>query len=151
MIEGQEPEGIARRVIDWNQFMTIGTADAEGVPWVSPVWYAPVEYREFLWVSDPEARHSSNIAARPNVAIVIFDSHTAGGWNAVYVSATASEVTGADLERGIELYHRRSVERGLREWTADDVRAPAKHRLFRAAASEHFVLSAHDERIPVRL
>jgi hypothetical protein len=74
-----------------------------------------------------------------------------GGWNAVYVSATASEVTGADLEQGIELYHRRSVERGLREWTADDVRAPAKHRLFRAAASECFVLSPHDERIPVRL
>jgi hypothetical protein len=41
----------ARRVIDSNQFMTIGTADDEGVPWVSPVWYTPVEYREFFWVS----------------------------------------------------------------------------------------------------
>ena len=83
--------------------------------------------------------------------MVIFDSHEAGGWKAVYVSATASEVTGADLERGIELYNRRSVDRGLPGWTADDVRAPTKHRLFRATASEHFVLSPHDERIPVRL
>jgi hypothetical protein len=40
-----------------------------------------MDYPEFLWVSDPEAlgvrpggRHSSNIAARPRVAIVIFDS-----------------------------------------------------------------------------
>ena len=97
---GEELEAIARRVIDSNQFMTIGTADDEGVPWVSPVWYAPVEYREFFWVSDPEARHSSNIAARPRVAIVVFDSHEAGGCKAVYVSATASEVTDADLERG---------------------------------------------------
>ncbi len=53
-------------------------------------------------MSDPEARHSRNIAARPQVAIVIFDSHEAGGWKAVYVSATAGEVTGADVERGIE-------------------------------------------------
>jgi hypothetical protein len=74
MMDDEELEVIARRVIDSNQFMTIGTADDEGVPWVSPVWYAPVDYREFLWVSDPEARHSSNIAARPRVAIVIFDS-----------------------------------------------------------------------------
>jgi nitroimidazol reductase NimA-like FMN-containing flavoprotein (pyridoxamine 5'-phosphate oxidase superfamily) len=139
MVEGEELGAIARRVIDSNQFITIGTADEESVPWVSPAWYAPAEYREFFWVSDPEARHSRNIAARPQVAIVIFDSHEAGGWKAVYVSATAGEVTGADVERGIELFNRKSVDRGLREWTAEDVRAPAKHRLSRgdgAAAVE---------------
>ena len=151
MMEGEELEAIARRVIDSNQFMTIGTADDEGVPWVSPVWYASVDYREFFWVSNPRTRHSSNIAARPQVAIVIFDSHEAGGWKAVYVSATAGEVTDADLERGIERYNQRSVHWGLREWTADEIRAPAKHRLFRATASEQFVLSPQDERIPVRL
>src|ERR671918_2019124 len=151
MMAGEELEAIARRVIDSNQFMTIGTADDEGVPWVSPVWYAPVEYREFLWVSDPEAKHSSNIAARPRVAIVIFDSHEAGGWKAVYVSATATEVADDDLERGIEHYNRKSVDWGLREWTSDEILAPAKHRLFRATASEHFVLSPHDERIPIKL
>ena len=137
MVEGEELGAIARRIIDSNQFITIGTADEEGVPWVSPAWYAPAEYREYFWVSDPEARHSRNIAARPQVAI--YDSHEAGGWKAVYVSATAGEVTGADVERGIELFNRKSVDRGLREWTAEDVRAPAKHRLSRgdgAAAVE---------------
>ncbi len=44
--------------------MTLGTADEGGTPWVSPVWYAPDGYTEFLWVSDPEARHSRNLAAR---------------------------------------------------------------------------------------
>jgi nitroimidazol reductase NimA-like FMN-containing flavoprotein (pyridoxamine 5'-phosphate oxidase superfamily) len=111
MVEGEELGAIARRVIDSNQFITIGTADEEGVPWVSPAWYAPAEYREFFWVSDPEARHSRNIAARPQVAIVIFDSHEAGGWTAVYISATAGEVTGADVERGIELFNRKSRRR----------------------------------------
>ncbi len=37
MVEGEELETIARRVIDSNQFMTIGTPDEEVVPWVSPV------------------------------------------------------------------------------------------------------------------
>jgi nitroimidazol reductase NimA-like FMN-containing flavoprotein (pyridoxamine 5'-phosphate oxidase superfamily) len=151
MSGGEEHETVARKVIDSNQFMTIATADGEGVPWVSPVWFASEEHREFFWVSDPEARHSTNIAARPRVAIVIFDSHEAGGWRAVYFSATAGEVAGADLMRGMEVYNRRSVDWGLREWTEDEVRAPAKHRLFCATASEHFVLSPQDERIPVSL
>jgi ketosteroid isomerase-like protein len=146
-----DPEAIARRVIDSNQYMALGTADPDGVPWVSPLWYAPVDYREFLWVSAPEARHSLNIAERAEVAIVIYDSQEAGGWNAVYITATASELSGAELERGIALFSRRSVDRGLREWTADDVSASAKHRLFRALASEQFVLSPDDERIPVRV
>jgi hypothetical protein len=47
MVEGEELGAIAQRVIDSNQFITIGTADEEGVPWVSPAWYAPAEYREF--------------------------------------------------------------------------------------------------------
>jgi hypothetical protein len=47
MMEGEELEAIARRIIDSNQFITIGTTDEEGVPWVSPAWYAPAEYREF--------------------------------------------------------------------------------------------------------
>jgi hypothetical protein len=47
MVEGEELRAIARRVIDSNQFITIGTADEKGVPLVSPAWYAPAEYREF--------------------------------------------------------------------------------------------------------
>ena len=42
-VEGEELGAIARRVVDSNQFITIGTADEEGVPWVSPVWYAPAQ------------------------------------------------------------------------------------------------------------
>ena len=68
MVEGEELGTIARRVIDSNRFMTTGTADEEGVPLVSPVRYAPAEDRESFRLSDPEARHSSNITARPRRA-----------------------------------------------------------------------------------
>jgi hypothetical protein len=30
--------------------MTLGTADAEGDPWVSPVFFAAEAYRDFYWI-----------------------------------------------------------------------------------------------------
>lgn len=145
----EELREIAGSVIDANQFMTLATADADGAPWASPVWYAPRAYREFYWVSSPDAAHSKNILVRPQVAVVIFDSHTTGGWNAVYLSATAEQLE--DVDEGIEVFSRRSEEKGFGPWTADRVLPPARHRLYRATASEHFVLDPHDERIPVDL
>lgn len=138
---------MARSVIDSNRYMTLATADGDGVPWASPVWYAPAEYREFYWVSSPEARHSRNLAVRPQLAIVIFDSHQAGGWNALYLSAVAEQL--ADVDEGIEIFSRHGEEQGLRRWTRDDVLPPARHRLYRATASEVFVLDPHDQRHPV--
>src|SRR5687768_2053911 len=67
---------MARAIIDSNLYLTLGTADENGRPWVSPVYYAPEGYAEFYWVSSPEATHSRNIAARPEVAIVVFESRT---------------------------------------------------------------------------
>jgi nitroimidazol reductase NimA-like FMN-containing flavoprotein (pyridoxamine 5'-phosphate oxidase superfamily) len=145
----QDLGAIARGVIDANRYMTVGTADEGGRPWVSPVWYATSDYRDFFWVSDPEARHSRNLAGRPEVSIVIYDSHEPGGWKSVYLSATAGEATGGELERGLEIFSSRSLAQGLREWTHDDVRAPARHRLYRATAEDVFVLSPEDERMPV--
>ena len=46
------PEG-ARAIIDGGRYMVLATADAAGVPWASPVWYAPRGYSELFWVSDP--------------------------------------------------------------------------------------------------
>ena len=121
---------IARTIIDSNQYMTLGTADEAGRPWVSPVWYASADYREFFWVSSPEATHSRNLAARPEVSIVIFDSHaTVGSGQGVYVSAVAEELTGPDLDRGIAVFSRRSESHGAGEWSLKDVSAPARHRL----------------------
>jgi nitroimidazol reductase NimA-like FMN-containing flavoprotein (pyridoxamine 5'-phosphate oxidase superfamily) len=144
-----ELRAIARSVIDANQFMTLATADAEGAPWASPVWYAPHGYGAFYWVSSPEATHSRNIAARSEVAIVIFDSHTTGGWNAVYVSASAERLDAVD--EGIEIFSRRSQEQGFGAWGRERVVEPARHRLYRATAVQHFVLDTHDHRIPVDL
>jgi nitroimidazol reductase NimA-like FMN-containing flavoprotein (pyridoxamine 5'-phosphate oxidase superfamily) len=148
--EATDLQAVARSIVESNSFMTLATADADGRPWASPVWYAHAEdHREYLWVSSPEATHSRNLSARPEVAIVIFDSHQAGGWNALYLSGTAAQL--GDGEEGIELFTRRSLAKGLRAWGPDEVRAPSKHRLYRATIDEAFVLDPHDQRIPVTL
>src|SRR3954471_12644975 len=94
-----ETTSVARRIVAANMYMTIATADADGRPWISPVWFAPSSETEFLWVSSPDARHSRNIAVRPAIAIVIFDSTVpVGAAEALYVDAVAGEVSSRDLD-----------------------------------------------------
>jgi nitroimidazol reductase NimA-like FMN-containing flavoprotein (pyridoxamine 5'-phosphate oxidase superfamily) len=55
---------MARGIIESNRYMVLGTADAHGVPWVTPVWFAQSDHQPFVWVSSAERRHSRNIGAR---------------------------------------------------------------------------------------
>jgi hypothetical protein len=141
MNQQEDLGAVARGIIDSNRYMVLGTADETGRPWVSPVYFAAAGYAEFYWVSSPEATHSRNVAARSQLSIVVFDSQVPiGTGQGVYMSAVAEELEGVDLDRGIDIFSRRSEEHGAREWTLEDVRPPALYRLYRATASEHWVL-----------
>jgi pyridoxine/pyridoxamine 5'-phosphate oxidase len=148
-----DPAAVARGVIDANAFMTLATADADGRPWATPVWFAHRDHREFVWVSRPGARHSVNLAGRPQLAIAIFDStQVPGDVAAVYVEAEGGVVTdAAELADGVEVFARRSEDQGLSVWTTDDVTGPAEHRLYRARARAMFILGPRDNRIEVPL
>ena len=142
----------ARRIVDSNVYMTLATADADGRPWASPVWFAHDGYRRLLWVSKPEARHSRNLADRPQAAVVIFDSTVAEGVaEAVYLEVEAGQVSEEEEERCIAVFSRRSAELGWPGWSVEDVRPPARLRLYVARATAHFVLGPNDERIAVSL
>src|SRR5919204_6900057 len=97
-----ENDAQARRIIDDNLYMPLATADADGRPWATPVYFGAIDYREFLWVSKPGARHSRNIAERPEVGIVIFDSRVPiGTGRGVYIAAEAHEVAAEDLDAAL--------------------------------------------------
>jgi uncharacterized protein YhbP (UPF0306 family) len=148
----QDIDATARSIVDDGRYMTLGTADAEGHPWATPVWYAPDGYREFFWVSAPEARHSRNLAERPEAGIVIFDSNARiGTGQGLYMAAVVDRPSGAERERGMDVFSRRSQAQGAGAWTLADVEGDARLRLYRATASEHFVLDARDRRVPVSL
>ena len=149
-----EPDLVARgrAIVDANLYMVLGTADTGGRPWASPVYFAPDRYRDFYWVSRPEAVHSQNIEQRPEISIVIFDSSVPiSTGQAVYMSANAQQLTGDEGVTGIDVFSRRSLLHGGAQWTLRDVEAPARLRLYGASAVEQFVLSADDRRIPVTL
>ena len=141
MNQQQDLGAIVRSIIDSTMYMVLGTADETGRPWASPVYYAAAGYTEFYWVSSPEVRHSRNIAIRPQISIVIFNSQAPiGTGQGVYMSAVAEELTGGDLDRGIEIYSRTSLGHGGHEWKQEDVSVPALYRLYRATVSEHWIL-----------
>lgn len=141
---------VARRVIDANSYMTLATADTTGRPWATPVWFAERDGREFVWVSRPGTQHSRNIADRPEVTLVVFDSTVAvGSATAMYVEAVAGEVAEADRTDALAVFNARSAARGIREWDESEVTEAAQFRLYRATASHVWVLGEHDQRVPV--
>lgn len=142
----------ARAIVAANAYMTLATADADGRPWATPVFFAPASYAELIWVSRPDARHSQNVAVRPEVAIVVFDSQAPiGTGRGVYMTARADLVPAADLERGLAAFSRSAQGRGGDPWSVDDVGPDAPFRLYRAVASEQWVLDDRDRRVPVPL
>ncbi|NEE02415.1 pyridoxamine 5'-phosphate oxidase family protein [Phytoactinopolyspora halotolerans] len=142
-------------IVEGNLYLVLATADATGRPWSSPVYFAHIGFTEFLWVSNPDVTHSRNIAGRPEVGIVIFDSRAEiGTGQGVYMSAVGELLEGDDVREGIDAYSRRSVAHGGREWTSDDVRPGGDLRLYRAVADSHWILAKDgqpDHRIPVTL
>ena len=111
-----ELDAMARRVIDANHYMTLGTQEPDGRPRLSPVYYTAARYSDFYWVSSPEARHSRNVAERPEVQIVIFDSTAlVGAGQAVYLGAAARAIprrrARSRLSRGVPHHRRRPTVR----------------------------------------
>jgi hypothetical protein len=153
----QQPglDAVARAILDTNHYMTLGTAGADGHPWVSPVFFAAAsDYRDLYWISSPGATHSRNLAARPELSIVVFDSQApVGTGQAVYMAATAAELSGADLDRGLQVYPGEAGRRaGARDYAPADLLGPSVYRLYRASVTQHWVLdpdAVPDQRTPV--
>ena len=141
----------ARAIIDANLYLTLGTTDADGRPWTSPVYFAPAGDRRFYWMSATDARHSRHLAERPQVSMVIFDS-TVPPYHgrAVYAVGEARELSGTDLDRALEAYPRPDGQ-GATPVTRSEVTAPAVYRLYQATVSDMWILCPREPRQPCPL
>ena len=109
----ESPTDVARRIIDENSYATLATADVDGRPWVTPVWFAERGLRQYGWVSRTTRRHSQNVAQRAEIALVVFDSTAPGGsGSAVYVEAAAAQVPDHELPVSLSVIQREV--RGIR-------------------------------------
>jgi hypothetical protein len=142
----------ARELIDGNRYMTLGTADADGNPSVAPVFYATADYASFYWMSPADSVHSRNLAVRPQLGIVIFDSTVpAYTGRAVYLTATAQELAGSDLDLGLQIYPGPATRGGGDAVPHEEVLPPEPYRLYRAVASACSVLCPRDAMQPCLL
>jgi pyridoxamine 5'-phosphate oxidase-like protein len=119
--------------------MVLGTVEPDGRPRLSPVFYTPAGYRRFYWVSSPTAQHSRNVAERPDVEIVVFDSSVQPGQGqAVYMSAVAREVPPNELSTHLgDAFD--PATRGARAFTVDELSGEGDLRLYVATATSYDV------------
>jgi hypothetical protein len=145
-------QALAREIIDKALYMVVATSDPSGQPWASPVYFAHRDYRDFFWISQPDATHSENLRERREVGIAIFDSsQPVDTGEGAYVLGVARELPAHETAEGIENFSERSVSHGGGEISAEDVSPPARHRLYQATAEAIYVLDAHDHRVEVSL
>jgi hypothetical protein len=142
----------ARSILDTIRYVVLSTVDADGRPWTSPVYFAPGDdLREFYWLSATDSRHSVNVAARPQVSLVVFDSTVRPyHGNAVYAVGEAHELSGDDVGRGLEIYPG-AAERGVPRFTLEDVSGSSPYRLYQATAADLWVLCPREPRQPCAL
>ena len=136
---GMGSVALAKHLIDSNRYMVLGTVDPDGRPRVSPVYFSPDGYSVVYWVSSLESHHPRNIAERPDVSMVVFDSAAEiGSGEGVYLIARAEVVPDDELDRCLDTVVWTRFP-GLRQFSAAELRHPEVRRLYRARIDEHSI------------
>lgn len=131
----------AQELVRSNRYLVLGSVDPEGRPWTSPVYFAADhELRHFYWMSTETSRHSANLAAGPDVSLVVFDS-TVPPYHGrcLYAVGAARVLAGDDVRRGLTTYPGPPA-RGGAAVSVDDVTGTSPWRLYRAETSALWVL-----------
>lgn len=127
------------RVLAANRYLVLGTADEDGQPWVTPVFFAPVNPNRVCWVSSPDSRHSRNIAGRKAVAITVFDSTVAvGRAEAAYFDADAAQATPDEVDAALRSLNSRLPQDKL--LSGDDLQPRGPLVIYRADLRHRYVL-----------
>jgi nitroimidazol reductase NimA-like FMN-containing flavoprotein (pyridoxamine 5'-phosphate oxidase superfamily) len=152
---------MAHDVLESNRYVVLGTAQPDGHPRVSPVYFNHHDRQALYWVSSPDSQHSHNIAADPRVNAVVFDSSVPSPQTrAVYLTGRAAEVPEADLPVEIGRAFAREDTGGARAFSVEELSGEGDLRLYRldVETAEVHARGGHpkwgmgiDTRLPVTL
>jgi uncharacterized protein YhbP (UPF0306 family) len=104
-------QAVARELLEGSSALcAIATVTQDGLAHVNTAyfaWAAPAF--DLVWLSDPAAGHSQNLAHNPTAAVAVYDSSQAWGGpdRGIQLFGTAREATGQDLLHAREAYQRR--------------------------------------------
>lgn len=133
-----EDKARVRAILQTNEHMVLATADKNGKPWVTPVLYSFDNKNSLYWVSSKDARHSSNVRDRSEVAIVIYMTEPTR--DAVYIEAKAEElVDDKEIMSAIEVRNTRHHPDKYRVKTLADVSGHASWRIYKAMPKAMYV------------
>ena len=143
----------ARSVLHDTSYAVVATADVDGTPWATPVWFAHEDLDRLYWLSWPGSRHSKFIEQRPEVALTVFDTNAVPNeGTAFYATAQTRQCPEEQLDDGLGILNRRLVAQGLGKVTRERITGESRLRLYVAEISEAWVLDQDvdvDQRAPV--
>ncbi|SEE70385.1 pyridoxamine 5'-phosphate oxidase family protein [Ruania alba] len=127
------------RVLAANRYLVLGTADEDGEPWVSPVFFALLDPERMCWVSSPDSRHSRNIAQRARIAITVFDSTVeVGRAEAAYFDADAARATPEETTAALQSLNSRLPQN--KQLSCEDLQPRGPLIVYRADLRRRYVL-----------
>ena len=141
----------AAQLLEQNAYLTLATVTSAGRPWASPVYFAADGLADFYWSSATYSRHSENLAETGAVSVAVFDS-TVPPYHgrALYAEGHATVVDDDELEHALAIYPG-PQSRGGSRLDIDDVTGSSPWRLYRARATDVWVLCPRDPRSPCAL
>lgn len=143
----------ARAILDHTSYVVLATADPDGRPWATPVWFAHDHLDRIYWLSWPGSRHSQLIEQRSDIALTVFDSTaTPHEGTAFYATAHARRCPEDQLDAGLVVVNRRSLRQGMAGFKREQVTGDSRLRLYVAEIAEAWVLDQDtdvDQRAPV--
>lgn len=103
------------KILNKNLYMTISTVSNEGLPWVTPVFFAQNKELDLYWYSHKSSEHSSNINNNELIAITVFDSTKEGDdIKAVYMKAISKELKSKEeIINGLKIYSEKLLKRNI--------------------------------------
>ena len=131
------------QIIRENLYMVIATASKTGMPWISPVYFASDSKLNFYWSSSKNSMHSRLINKNKNVAVVVFNSAAAEGTgNAVYMTGKASEVSGKEIQHGLNLLYNRTgkTSKYFKNMTSSDYTGSSPVRIYKFVPRKFWML-----------
>jgi uncharacterized protein YhbP (UPF0306 family) len=102
-------ERLARRLMNASPLCSLATVSPGSRAHINHMYFGWNRGFDVFWISDPDSRHSRNLAANPSAAITIYDSRQTLGRpdRGIQLFGSAGIVIGAAADEGERVYSAR--------------------------------------------
>ena len=102
-------ETVARKLMNASTLCALATVAPRGRAYISHMYFAWTDSFDVCWISDPESRHSRNLANNRSAAVTVYDSRQTWGRpdRGIHLFGAAAEVDGRRAREVVQAYEAR--------------------------------------------